>query len=89
MASILSHSFQMDELILDHFLFKATKNNSAFRLHNTQNKFSNCFVRVSISTSDLKFLFSGMNIYKRRTPDKDFRVKRYEISNAAVVLTWR
>ena len=43
------------------------------------NKFSNCFVWVSPSTSDLKFHLLSQR-YKRRSSDKIFHLKKYRIT---------
>ena len=48
-------------------------------VYTIHNKFSNCFVRVSPSTSDLKFHLLSWR-YKRRTSDKNFHLKKYGIT---------
>ena len=52
------------------------------------NKFSNCFVWVSPSTSDLEFHLVSWR-YTRRSPDKSIHLKKYQLPNAVTVLKWR
>ena len=50
------------------------------------NKFTNCFVSVSLSTSDLNFHLLSWR-YKRRSSDKNFHKKKNtDLPNAAAVL---
>ena len=51
--------------------------NMKYTMHN---KFSNCFVWVSPSKSDLKFHFLALR-YKRRSPDNNFHVNIYRFFN--------
>ena len=73
-------------LTLPLLCFTISQNLLNYTMHN---KFSNWFVWVSPSTSDLKFHLLSWR-YKRRTYDKHFHLKQnMEFPNAAAVLKWR
>ena len=48
-------------------------------IYTMHNKFSNCFVWVSPSTSDLEFHLLSRR-YKRQSSDKNFHLKKYRIT---------